>query len=76
VLATFSLGFHLAWPAPLYVLALGAALLALGGGRRLGLALLFLAGLGLNVNQQQLVLLAGWTMLALPEAPGEEVGLR
>jgi len=79
VLAMFSLGFSLSWPAPLYALALGAAVLACSsetGAHRFGLILLFLAGLGLNVNQQQVVIMAGWALLGLPGVRGEEERLR
>ncbi|MFZ5823814.1 MAG: hypothetical protein ACOY94_05735 [Bacillota bacterium] len=76
ILAMFSLGFTLSWPALLYLLGAGAVVLALSAlpsGQRLGLALLLLAGIGLNVNQQHLITLVGWALLALPLSLREEV---
>lgn len=75
VFAMYCLGLTLVWPAPLYVAAAGAATLALtgvAGEDRMALGLILLAGLGLHTNQQHLLLLAGWALLALPAAPPEE----
>lgn len=72
VLAIWSLGFTLSWPAALYGLALVAAAwlvhrsLAAGGvrvWRGYGLGLIFLAGFGLQVNLQHLLLLTGYLAL-------------
>lgn len=76
ILAMYALGFTLSWPALLYLLGAGAVVLALSAwppDRRLGLGLLLLAGIGLNVNQQHLIVLVGWALLALPLSLREEV---
>lgn len=72
ILAMYSLGFTLSWPAFLYLIALGLGVPGLiafvrrDRVRGLALGLLFLAGYSLGVNQQHLLVLAGWALLALP----------
>ncbi|HWI66337.1 MAG TPA: hypothetical protein VNT75_31290 [Symbiobacteriaceae bacterium] len=72
ILAMYSLGFTLSWPAVLYLIALGLGVPGLIGlvkrdrVRGLSLGLLFIAGYTLGVNQQHLLVLAGWALLALP----------
>ncbi|MDF2628363.1 MAG: hypothetical protein K0R39_2194 [Symbiobacteriaceae bacterium] len=74
ILAMYSLGFTLSWPAALYLAALGLGLPGLAAAvrrnpdRGLALGLLFLAGYSLGVNQQHLIVLAGWALLG-PPAP-------
>jgi len=71
VLAMYSLGFSLSWPAYLYIagLAAGVAVIMSALRRRrewgLALGLLFLAGFAPQLNQQQLLILVGWAVLAL-----------
>lgn len=78
ILAMYSLGFSLSWPATLYLLALGAGipamvwLLRTHPVRGLALGLLFLVGYSLTVNQQHLVVLAAWGALSLPEHASQE----
>jgi hypothetical protein len=78
ILAMYSLGFSLSWPVWLYLGALGlgvpglVALLRADRLRGLALGLLFLAGYSLTINQQHLLVLAGWAVLALPAAPAVE----
>ncbi|BDG62002.1 hypothetical protein [Caldinitratiruptor microaerophilus] len=78
VLAIWSLGFTLVWPAPLYAIAAGAGLyllLRLLAGspperlRAVGLGLLFCAGLVLQTNQQHVLVLLAWTLLGLESLP-------
>lgn len=74
ILAMYSLGFTLSWPAFFYMVALGLGVPGLVAAvrrdpvRGLALGLLFLAGYSLGVNQQHLLVLAGWALLALPAA--------
>lgn len=74
ILAMYSLGFTLSWPALLYLIALGLGVPGLIAAvrrdrvRGLALGLLFLAGYTLGINQQHLLVLAGWALLALPAA--------
>jgi hypothetical protein len=74
ILAMYSLGFTLSWPAFLYMAALGLGIPGLVAAvrrdpvRGLALGLLFLAGYSLGVNQQHLLVLTGWALLALPGA--------
>lgn len=77
ILAMYSLGFSLSWPPVIYLVALGLGLPALLGmlrraparGRALGL--LFLAGYALQLNLQHLLVLTGWSLLALAPAAEE-----
>ncbi|HYF93841.1 MAG TPA: hypothetical protein VD969_16635 [Symbiobacteriaceae bacterium] len=84
ILAMYSLGFTLSWSAFVYMIALGLGVPGLVAFvrrdrlRGLSLGLLFLAGYSLGVNQQHLLVLAGWALLSLPAAriapsPAEEV---
>jgi hypothetical protein len=79
ILAMYSLGFSLSWPVWIYLGALGLgvpgliALFREDRLRGLALGLLFLAGYSLTINQQHLLVLAGWAVLALPEAVTERV---
>jgi len=72
ILAMYSLGFSLQWPPALYLLGLGLGVVTLlhrvrsDPSRGLALGLLLLAGYSLQVNQQHIVVLAGWCLLALP----------
>lgn len=78
VLAIWSLGFTLGWPGWLYALALAAATwylghaLSAGGAERqrgFGLGLIWIAGFGLQVNLQHLLVLAGYLLLTGLLAP-------
>ncbi|HEY3364838.1 MAG TPA: hypothetical protein VGK74_07300 [Symbiobacteriaceae bacterium] len=79
ILAMYSLGFGLNWPAPFYLLALGAGAFGLAWAIRrqpehgLALGLIFLAGYALHVNQQHILVLAGWALLALRPVPAAVV---
>lgn len=74
VLAVWSLGFTLSWPAPVYLAALAAGLyfLVRSAGspdpatrvRAAALGILWLTGFSLQVNQQHFLVLLSWSLLA------------
>ncbi len=78
ILAMYTLGFGLSWPAPVYLIAVAAGVPALvqlvrdRPERGLALGLLFLAGYSPQMNQQHVLVLVGWALLARPLVPREE----